>query len=397
MTPTGKLPADLQALLEETTAAFSESVSNFCGGWDKAAAALAHEGFRQAVRLANAGHLMHLEADPAYPLLVKMQSLQRQMMLPSVDAVYHGASLHSDYSYRLTGNRGSAFLFQVAIYRGSSSRYPDFKLTFDRDNLSGQGYAPGETLDLVLDSKPRPELGDRWIPLPDGGCELHIRQYYLDWSSEEPAYLMIEREHPVYPPPALDTADIPRRLEAMGSWQRVQSALARQYVESFLQSDSDHMKAITIPGAFEGTRYLNGHYRCGVDEAVILEVEAPDAKYWGFQLSNLAWEALDYYRRQTSLNASQAVLDGDGVFRAVICHQDPGVANWLDAGGRELGLISGRYFKSGTAPEPRLRTVPLETLWDNLPRTTATVTKEKRTESLRERWHSVHRRLCSDQ
>ena len=37
--------------------------------------------------------------------------------------------------------------------------------------------------------------------------------------------------------------------------------------------------------------------------------------------------------RQSSLNGHQAVLDPDGVFRAVISARDPGVPNWLDTGG----------------------------------------------------------------
>jgi hypothetical protein len=35
-------------------------------------------------------------------------------------------------------------------------------------------------------------------------------------------------------------------------------------------------------------------------------------------------------RRLSCLNDAQAQVDGDGVLRAVISKQDPGVHNWLD-------------------------------------------------------------------
>ncbi len=391
------LPAPIASLLADCTSAFTEAVTNLCTGPAADHPRYALEGFQQAVRLANAGHLMHLEADPAYPLLVKMQSLQRQFMSPSADAVYHQARLHGDYSYRLTGQRGSAHLFQIAIYRGSSAHYPDFAPTCLRDNLQGTVLAAGKELDLKLGAAPGLELGDRWLPLPEGECELHIRQYYLDWHTEEPARLVLERDGGEHPPPPLGADAIAERVQHLNSWLRVQSALGQRYVRSMLQTDPEILKGIDIPGAFDGTCYINGHYRCAPDQAVIMEGEAPDAPYWGFQLSNLGWEGLDYYQRQTSLNRHQAVIDDDGLFRAVISHRDPGVANWLDAGGRELGIINGRAFRVARTPEFRLTTVPLERVLDHLPQTTARVSGLERTRSLRARWASVHRRMCGDQ
>ena len=50
-------------------------------------------------------------------------------------------------------------------------------------------------------------------------------------------------------------------------------------------------------------------------------------------LGNYWWETIDYANHQSSLNGFQAVLDDDGVFRAVVSARDPGVANWLDTAG----------------------------------------------------------------
>ena len=118
-----------------------------------------------------------------------------------------------------------------------------------------------------------------------------------------------------------------------------------------------HHLAIHIPQAFRGAVYLNGHYRCEYDQAVIMEVRLTESNYWSFQLSNVGgWEAMDYHLRQCSLNMHQARIDKDGVFRAVISQQDPGVPNWLDSTGRTLGLIAGRYFQAKSTPRNSLIT-----------------------------------------
>lgn len=226
-------------LADNYDTAFRTAVDNFCRdipGDDGEHALI--EGFRQAMRLANAGHLLHLESDPAYPLLIKMQSLQRQMMLPSADAVYHFSRLHSDFSYRLRGSRGSAHLFQISVYAGCSAHYPDFTIAYDRDNFDGPLFAADQALDLRLGAKPRPELGEKWIPLPEGDSEIHIRQYYYNWNTERPARLLIEREDHCYPPPSMNTEDMYDRFERVNSWLCNQSSLARQYVQSFLASDT---------------------------------------------------------------------------------------------------------------------------------------------------------------
>ena len=385
----------IQELENDFVSAFKEALILHCHNWPTDDEAInLMEGFRQTLRLTTAGHLQFLESDPAYPLLTKMQSLQRQMQSPSADAVYHWSRIDGSYRYRLRGDRGSAHIIQIAVYEGSSSRYPDFRIVDTRDSLEDKGLEPNSELDIELSTDPNDTES---IRLPAGEGELYVRQYYNDWQTEEPANLWIERIGATYPPPALDPDMLRKQASAVTSWIRVQSAVHRQYVESYLSSDPNKLKAISIPGAFEGTWYLNGHYRCSEDEAVILEVDEPDAPYWCFQLNNLQWEALDYYVRKTSINGHQAHIDQDGKFRAVISHRDPGVANWIDTCGRTLGIIAGRYFKSNSVAEPILKKVPFASLKEHLPEKTALTTESERQTELRNRLISAHRRFCSDQ
>ena len=62
---------------------------------------------------------------------------------------------------------------------------------------------------------------------------------------------------------------------------------------------------------------------------MIIEVTPPIGLYWSLSIGNVWWETIDTRSAVASLNGHQAVVDGDGVFRAVIAHRDPGVANWI--------------------------------------------------------------------
>ena len=88
------------------------------------------------------------------------------------------------------------------------------------------------------------------------------------------------------------------------------------------------------------------------DECLLLEIPVPPAGYWGIQLANSLWNTLDFANRQTSLNRAQAHVDPDGVFRAVIAHSDPGIANWLDTLGHRQGAVLMRVQWSAHRDAP---------------------------------------------
>ena len=132
------------------------------------------------------------------------------------------------------------------------------------------------------------------------------------------------------------------------------------------------------------------------DEAVIIEVTPPPCHYWQFQVGNRWFESLDYTYRQTSLNGHQAVLDADGVFRAVLAHRDPGVANWLDGAGSPVLPMAYRYQLPAVPfeelPTPSSRIVAFADLDRELHPATPLATPEARAEALARRRRAVLRR-----
>src|SRR3546814_7850823 len=104
--------------------------------------------------------------------------------------------------------------------------------------------------------------------------------------------------------------------------------------------------------------YYEGAYDLADDEVLISEVRIPDqVSYWSLILTNELYETTDWYNNQSSLNDVQAVVDSDGVFRAVISARDPGVHNWLDTSGYPRGAIQGRWVDTDDKPTPTIRKV----------------------------------------
>jgi len=126
---------------------------------------------------------------------------------------------------------------------------------------------------------------------------------------------------------------------------------------------------------------------------VIVEFSPPACVHWGIALANGYWECVEYASRQSSLNGFQATLDGDGIFRAVIAHRDPGVANWLDPGHNVDGTLTARFLHADRAPEVRFEVVPLADLRAALPADTPGVDADARAHALERRRRAVLRRF----
>jgi hypothetical protein len=110
-------------------------------------------------------------------------------------------------------------------------------------------------------------------------------------------------------------------------------------------------------------------------------------------LGNPWLETIHYGRHQSSLNGHQAVVDADGIFRAVICATDPGVANWLDTAGHSNGAMLLRCVRTETAPIPDTRVVKVGEIPTALPEGTTMINPDTRAKVIEARRRAVHERF----
>ena len=64
--------------------------------------------------------------------------------------------------------------------------------------------------------------------------------------------------------------------------------------------------------------YMIGTFRLAPDEALVLEFEPPDTRYWTVTLENIWHECIDPRRRRSSITNAAAVADDDGKVRVVV-------------------------------------------------------------------------------
>ena len=93
-------------------------------------------------------------------------------------------------------------------------------------------------------------------------------------------------------------------------------------------------------------------YDIAPGEALVVETEIPQARYWSIQMNDMWWQTTDYTHHQSSLNGHQARVDADGRVRMVISRDDPGVPNWIDPVIPGIGIAQWRWYLSDRHPLP---------------------------------------------
>ena len=309
------------------------------------------------------------------------------------DAAYTGSALSPGAAYRIRGQRGTVrYLgFQVMSGIESSANVVADDLDIDSDGR----------FELVLSHDEHP---GNWMPVSERASSFVVRQFFYDWDTEVPARLDIEciRPGPSGPaqrstgPTDLSPAGVARQLVAIGEfvnasiefWLDIEEAGRAQGVNMFRQPNA----RTDMGGAAENVSVW-GSWDLGPDQALVIEVAPPKALYWSVALGNYWWETIDYANHQSSLNGHQAVVDADGVFRAVVAHRDPGVANWLDTAGHARGPMIFRWLRADETPVPSTRVIDLGDLDAELPSYTARVDGDARRAMLARRQAGVRRRF----
>ena len=104
------------------------------------------------------------------------------------------------------------------------------------------------------------------------------------------------------------------------------------------------LAGIDDKGGLPTQAYYDGIHEIDDTEALILETELPETcRYWQALVGDDRFCTVDWVNRQSSLNDTQAHIDRDGRFRAVISRLDPGVPNWLDKADHPWGIIQMRW------------------------------------------------------
>jgi hypothetical protein len=357
------------------------------------------EGYRHLTRVLACALQQVIEfSDTDRPIFYVNPGLSVKWGGDNADNLYQHAAIDGSKTYCISGLRGTVHDFIISASAAGpmeaaatrDRKRPDH-LVFAELHSRDLSYRPDGSFELIV--SPERHEGN-WLPShPDVGFVL-VRQYFNDWDQEQNAAFRIERiGFDVSSPPPLTAARMAEMLDDAAEWIERLPYWTRMIQRGYARAGDNALEhAGSVRGGGGDIHYGQGYFHLAEDDALLIECEPPEARYWQFQLVNWWFETLDYAHRQTSLTGHQAHLDSDGLFRAVVAHRDPGVPNWLDTGGHCRGLIQWRWVWTQTDPEPSARRIPLEQLRGALPEDTPSVTPEERQQTIRRRREHVLRR-----
>lgn len=321
-----------------------------------------------------------LHADPGRPFFQRHLDLQTQWGGPNNDNVYRHARISPRHRYRVRGRMHSCEDFVLAVRAGFF--HNEIWGTRVAVTASELGIREGEDFEILLG-------GDApgAIPLADDVISCSVREYYLDWRPQEPAVFTIECLDPPPPTPRLPVEEVVCRVDRAASHFLDSMNYWHDYMEQHRAEGTDNAfpPTMTVAKGLTMARYENCYWKLGPDEALIVEADRPDARYWNAQLYVMdVFDLVDRFGRISSRNLRQTRVSRDGRLRWVLAGRDPGVANWLDTGGRPVGLCILRWFwpRSETGFAPATRVVPVDAVRDHLPDDEPVVTPEERAAEL---------------
>jgi hypothetical protein len=319
--------------------------------------------------------------DPRAPFFQRQNDFFTQWGGPNAENTYRHARVDPALHYRIRGRMNSCQDFILAIRAGF--RHQPNPATVVEVTASNVGIHEGDEFELLLGGPPSDD--PHHIHLPPEAIMCSIREYYFDWRTLEPATMTIECLDAGGPPARVTGAELISQLEEAAHAVEESMPFWNKYMIDFRAAGTDNMFApVTVPRGLDAARYVFCFYDLAPDEALVIETEVPDARYWSLQLYSLGWfEAPGVGFRTTSINHRQAVPSSDGRVRAVLAHRDPGVPNWIDTQDRLEALVTLRSFWVSSEPNmPSTRVVKFDDVREALPADTGVVTVEERAAEL---------------
>jgi hypothetical protein len=368
--------------------AWAEATAHLAAAGDRLVAAMRERGedvdvevYATVLGAVMDTYLNRISSDAEHPTFVPCCGYFQHLGSPNPDTVYRRAPVDDTATYRITGERGTAWQVTVMPFTEMMQGFTPF----DLDDVA---HGPDGRIDVIT-SRARPAGYDGdWWPLEPGTASLWIRSVSDRWGVERDPRIAITRVGtPARSRPAGDGAR--RQLRGLGVVVERIVEYGMRHVDDLIDEGFvNRLKPVDYgaSGAMPLQHYHEGVFQLADDEALLVEARLPEGvDYFSWSLTDRMLVTLDWTHAQTSLNRAQAEVDADGVLRVVVSRSDPGILNWMDTTGYRAGVLQCREIGSVDAPEIATRVVRVAALGDVLPEGTRRVDSDERASALYER------------
>ncbi len=345
-TASGKALNKLAEVIKRKSKSFQD------GDWRLQTAAEQAEARRMLMHAVQHAIETRFNADPARPQFTRFVTPTKKLLGDNPDAVYFEAQVSPDHEYRIRGNIAGAtytsFTVELAKKAGSfgtlGATLNDTEFDVDRDG----NYE-------IIASVRKPAKGN-WLELDASATSIVTRHYYetkspiaADRLHHIP--LLIDNLEDAGPEPLPDDTNIEAGLVRAANWLDANiNPPSPQLSPRWVSKQPNVLPAPKIDESNKSVGYAAADNVYSMapwvlkpDEALEIRGRWPRARFASVVLWNRFMQTLDYVNRSVSLNRVQTVAEGDGSFRMILAHQDPGLPNWLDTEGRVTGVLFWRF------------------------------------------------------
>ena len=322
------------------------------------------EGMRWIMRVLAMATEVAADANPRQPHFQRMDTAVRKVGGDNPDAEYHNVAIDGNYDYLITGNVGDVtyFSFTISAGKGMTPRslagfIADRDLTLD-DNGN---------FTLIL-SKEKPEQDGDWIQITPDASGILVREYIANRTTYVPVEMNIEilGGNPNYTPPSDE--EIANSLIGTSYAYYMLSSLHKLVLPELMKQPNRFVTTDSnvLGGAIssEDNLYMIGSFQIADDEALIINAQPPETRYWNLTLETRWHETYDYLSRPTSLTLDDVEYSEDGTLEFMISHKNMGHPNWLDTSGHNFGFMTFRWLeeKNNNVILPKVKIVKLADL-----------------------------------
>jgi hypothetical protein len=271
--------------------------------------------------------------------------------LENPDNIYRLIQIDGSHRYRIAGCRHGAgpaqFLFELI-----DSAPGITSIGNQIDCLRAEQLQIAPDGGFVITVGPEPGTTGNHLRSTAATRAVFIRDVLSDWERQTANSLRVEMiEGPMTPP--LSDTELEERaallVPSFGAfWLSFRTYMFETIWHGAINELPDLDKRIGAWGYVTGARY-----QLAKDDALVVQIGGLGARYIGFQLAD-PWGMVgtDYIHKTGSLNNTQAQPSEDGTWTYVISLRDPGISNWLDAGGLEEGTLLIRWQQIGAVESP---------------------------------------------
>ena len=412
------------------------------------------EGYRYVLGFLYGSISRCLGPTPEFPYFVRAIQPLNRSTIDNCDALYLMAPIDGNYSYTIRGRAADTRAWRGETAPAGVRKAPHYVIFETPSGYSGESGSlkemkPGTRINcaeldctelkveadgrfeiLLAPEKPAGYEGNfmltrasRTRKQKDGSSVTReyvsqlvmLRELFSDWENEDLLELFIYRNDLLGKPMPPYTAELAaHQIAEIGRFTRNQVHFWNEFYavvcevygdmngdgERFMpRNDFNKPNAASLAtaGGMATNVYCGGMFELDADEALVIEMHQPvEPVYIGFSLGNMWGESLDFANYQSSLGGLQAQRDADNVFRLVVSHTDPGIANWLDTTGQPEGYMAIRWAYPSkpmdNLPWATAKKVPLAEVRQHLPADTRLVTPEERCHAIAIRQEHVQRR-----